>query len=63
MRHTVRRSPRGVERTAADGPVTRRAPARTGRRAAADGAARPRCARTTTRIPPKVPERTSDSGR
>ncbi|OSP44033.1 hypothetical protein B7767_07005 [Streptomyces sp. 13-12-16] len=62
MRHTVRRPPREVERVPAFRLATRREVAGTGRYGVASGATPARCVRGTTRIPHKVPERTSDSG-
>ncbi|QEU86315.1 hypothetical protein CP969_17645 [Streptomyces viridosporus T7A] len=62
MRHTVRRPPREVEQAAPRGRTPGRAAAGTGGSGVASGATPARCVLTTTRIPHKVPERTSDSG-
>ncbi|QDI70544.1 hypothetical protein CD934_18985 [Streptomyces calvus] len=62
MRHTVRRPSREVEQSTAFCLAARRADAGTSGDGVASGATPPRCALTTTRIPHKVPERTSDSG-
>ncbi|AZP18578.1 hypothetical protein EJC51_22315 [Streptomyces aquilus] len=61
MRHTVRRSPRGVEQAGADSPPTRREAARTASSGAASEATPARLVLGTTRIPQKVPERDTDS--
>ncbi|AZS86621.1 hypothetical protein ELQ87_21940 [Streptomyces griseoviridis] len=63
MRHTVRRSPGGVEQAGARARTARRGPARTARSGVAPGAAPVPFAPGTTRISPKVPERRPDSGR
>ncbi|CAL9479501.1 hypothetical protein SUDANB43_02985 [Streptomyces sp. enrichment culture] len=62
MRHTVRRTFRGVEQAAADGRSALRGKAHTVGSGAAPGAAPARLALGTTRIPHKVPERGTDSG-
>ncbi|AQS69076.1 hypothetical protein B1H29_21120 [Streptomyces pactum] len=62
MRHTVRRSFRGVEQAVADGRSTLRGKAHTVGSGAASGATPARSALGTTRIPDKVPECGTDSG-
>ncbi|OWA05329.1 hypothetical protein B9W62_21990 [Streptomyces sp. CS113] len=62
MRHTVRRTFRGVEQAAADGPRTLRGRAHTAGSGAAPGATPARLALGSTRIPHKVPECGTDSG-
>ncbi|PAK22828.1 hypothetical protein CJD44_32795 [Streptomyces sp. alain-838] len=62
MRHTVRRSLRGVEQAAADGRSAPRGKARVPGSGAAPGATPARPALRTTRIPHKVPECGTDSG-
>ncbi|AYL36637.1 hypothetical protein CNQ36_15105 [Streptomyces fungicidicus] len=62
MRDTVRPPAGPVARTPAFCLATRRGAAGTGRYGTASGAAPARRAPGTTRIPHKLPERTSDSG-
>ncbi|GAA5211190.1 hypothetical protein GCM10023323_41770 [Streptomyces thinghirensis] len=62
MRHTVRRSFRGVEQAAADGRSTLRGKVHTAGSGAAPRATPARLALGTTRIPHKVPECGADSG-
>ncbi|GGJ31957.1 hypothetical protein GCM10010121_048980 [Streptomyces brasiliensis] len=61
MRHTVRRSRRGVEQAGAKALATVRAAARTAGCGTAPGAPPAWLVLGTTRIPQKVPERTPDS--
>jgi len=62
VRHTVRRSLRGVEQAGAIGPSAQRAAARTAGSGIAPGAPPAWLMLGTTRIPQKVPERPADSG-
>ncbi|OYP16914.1 hypothetical protein CFC35_22395 [Streptomyces sp. FBKL.4005] len=62
MRHTVRRSCRGVEQTGVQTPIAQQGAARTARSGTAPGAPPARLVRAATRIPHKVPERPPDSG-
>ncbi|OPG05411.1 hypothetical protein B1R27_21535 [Streptomyces sp. GKU 895] len=61
MRHTVRRSLRGVEQAGPKGSPTRREVARTASSGAASEATPARLVLGTTRISQKVPERDTDS--
>ncbi len=62
MRHTVRRSPRGVEQAAADGRSALRDKACAAGGGAVATAAPAWPGPGTSRIPPKVPESGADSG-
>ncbi|TGG74950.1 hypothetical protein D8771_33785 [Streptomyces albus] len=62
MRHTVRRSLRGVEQATLPRPSSLRAGARTVASGTAPGAPPARLALVATRITQKVPERPPDSG-
>ncbi|PAZ13477.1 hypothetical protein CLM62_24225 [Streptomyces sp. SA15] len=62
MRHTVRRSSRGVEQAGSTGLPTLRTAARTAGSGAAPGATPAWLMLGTTRIPHKVPEQAADSG-
>ncbi|THC56404.1 hypothetical protein E7X38_12870 [Streptomyces sp. Akac8] len=62
MRHTVRRLPRQLERSAVHGPLSPRTPAGTAPRATVTREPRPWRTLTTTRIPHNVPEPRPDSG-
>ncbi|RMB83244.1 hypothetical protein CTZ28_24835 [Streptomyces shenzhenensis] len=62
MRHTVRRSRRGVERAGAKALIALRAAARTAGCGAASRATPAGLVLGTARIPHKVPEGTADSG-
>ncbi|MEW5356417.1 hypothetical protein E0E62_29000 [Streptomyces sp. 16-176A] len=62
MRHTVRRSSRGVEQVGSTRRPTSQAAARTALSGAAPGTTPGRPVRGATRTRPKVPERTGDSG-
>ncbi|OQR58949.1 hypothetical protein B6E66_37485 [Streptomyces maremycinicus] len=62
MRHTVRRSLRGVEQAGPRSPSALRAAARTAGSGTAPGASPAWLMLGTTRIPQKVPERPADSG-
>ncbi|BDH03245.1 hypothetical protein HEK131_04720 [Streptomyces seoulensis] len=62
MRHTVRRTRRGVEQAGREAPVALRAAARTARSGDAPRASPVALALAVTRIPHKVPERSADSG-
>ncbi|GAB7109153.1 hypothetical protein JCM4814A_74670 [Streptomyces phaeofaciens JCM 4814] len=62
MRHTVRRSPKGVEQTGSRRPSALRVTARTAGSGTAPGAPPAWLVLGTTRIPQKVPEHPADSG-